>query len=127
MIELIITSSTPHKKFSFESTFVVIGSSNADLTLPEPSLKPEHLKIFEEQGSFTVVNCANDPFVTLNGVPFGKRKLQNHDLIQIGKISIHFEGTPSLLTHAQIEEQIKQKQKAERQERAPVPIVVPPH
>ena len=93
MIRITLTSITPAKAFTFKTCPVRIGSTGADIILS--GLQAEHLKIFEENGSFFVVNSANDPFVTLNDLPFGKKNINNHDTIQIGSHILKFEANPN--------------------------------
>lgn len=75
----------------FNKSVVTIGT-DADLALPEESLSPQHVKIIEQNDTFIAINQANDPFVTLNGRPFGKKSLKNHDTLQIGNATIKFYG-----------------------------------
>jgi hypothetical protein len=82
----------------FNKSTVIIGSdvpAISDLALPGESLCPIHVKIQEQGGSFIIINQANDPFVTLNGLPFGKKTIKNNDLIQIGDTTINFYGETS--------------------------------
>lgn len=99
MIKLIITSDTADtitRRFSQAS--VVIGGDyalDADLKLSGQSLQDRHIQIIrqaeENKTCFYVINLANDPFVTLNNLPFGKQPLYSNDLIQVGDISLRFE------------------------------------
>lgn len=92
MIHLKITSKTHTETYSFNALQVSIGSGASDIKLPNESLQPIHVQIIEENGSFTILNVANDPFVTLNLLPFGKKAITNSDTIQIGETSIEFTG-----------------------------------
>lgn len=87
--------SAPPLVKTFDQKVTTIGSGNgptpADLSLPGPELQPIHVKIMEEGNRFLAINFANDPFVSLNGLPFGKKELKNKDLLQIGNHVILFE------------------------------------
>lgn len=91
MIKLTVNPETNPCLHSFDQAAVVIGLEG-DLSLPGEDLKPAHVKIFEQEGRFFILNLANDPFVTLNQQPFGKKILRNNDVITIGETSILFEG-----------------------------------
>lgn len=95
MIALIIDPDSQALLRIFKKPLVIIGSEasgTADLTLPGEALQSNHVQISSENGSYTVFNVANDPFVTLNSLPFSKKKLSVGDLLQIGKTRIQFEG-----------------------------------
>ena len=78
----------------FEAVPISIGKNPENkqvFCLPRDSLNDTHIIITRECGGFSVQNLANDPFVSLHGMPFGKKKLQNQDSIYIGKDQILFE------------------------------------
>lgn len=86
MIKLTLNPGSHSKAFIFDKELIIIGDGPqevVDLSLPKLGLHQTHLKILFKDGSYYLVNQANDPFVTLNGVPFGKKKLKNEDLLQI--------------------------------------------
>lgn len=99
MIKLVITSdSKPTITRCFEYSPIIIGgpqSTSADLKLEDPSLQDRHLQISSQKSDgktvFFAHNLANDPFSTLNGLPFGKQPLGHNDIIQINDISLRFE------------------------------------
>lgn len=95
MIKLVILSDiSATMTRCFEQTIVTIGADGspyADVSLPGETLEERHVQIIDENSRFIVVNLANDPFVTLNGQPFGKKTLKPNDVIQIGNTSIRFE------------------------------------
>ncbi|MEC7839626.1 MAG: FHA domain-containing protein [Chlamydiota bacterium] len=96
MIKLTINPEKESKVHTFEKDSIVIGSTkseNSDLDLEGETLTVDHLKIIKENGKFVIYNTANDPFVTINDSPFGKRRLKNADRILIGSTSVLFEGT----------------------------------
>ena len=78
----------------FTQDEIIIGSKeqdHVDLSLEFEELNPSSLKIVKKDQKYILQNLNNDPFVTLNGLPFGRKALQNFDLIQIGKTLIRFE------------------------------------
>lgn len=100
MIKLVITSDFEQQPITrcFEYSPIIIGGLNstiADLKLDGPSIEERHLQISSQKSetktTFFAHNLANDPFSTLNGLPFGKQPIANNDLLQIGDISIRFE------------------------------------
>lgn len=99
MIKLVVISSnlktTTHH---FDRSSIIIGSgpsSEASLNLTDEILQARHLQIVEKDDVFFVHNIANDPFSTLNGLPFGKQPLKYNDCIQIGNTTIRFESKSS--------------------------------
>ncbi|MBA3815098.1 MAG: FHA domain-containing protein [Parachlamydiaceae bacterium] len=96
MIRLVVISDSPPTTTRyFDQPTVTIGSATspaADLSLSEKSLYDSHIQIIQEQKNFYLINVANDPFATLNGKPFGKKKLNPNDIIQIGNALIRFES-----------------------------------
>lgn len=78
---------------TFEKDAITIGShDSSDLHLPNEPLQETHVKIFELDGRFSIHNVANDPFVTLNSLPFGKSKIHSGDILQIGNTLLRFEA-----------------------------------
>ncbi len=107
------------------------GTSSADIELNEPGIEASHVRIFAEEGRYLVENIANDPFLTLNDLPFGKKAIKNQDTIQVGNTVIVFEekkrepslpkdthqlDTPSLISI--VEQRIEERQ---HQKSAPLP------
>lgn len=92
-MQLIIQTKTEPKIFTFDKLAVTIGdfSADIDLSFTDEELKSEHVKILNHEGRYTVHNVANDPFVTLNSLPFAKSKIQSGDILQIGHTLIRFE------------------------------------
>ncbi|MCB1111408.1 MAG: hypothetical protein H7A37_01285 [Chlamydiales bacterium] len=96
MIKLTINPGTQPSPSEFNKKIVIIGNESApdtDLSLPGEKLQPSHIKIVEQENKFFVINNANDPFVTLNDLPFGKKPIRNRDILQIGKTLVMFEGS----------------------------------
>ncbi len=94
MIRLTLKSNTDPVIHLFSKTTILIGSdpSQVDLVLAKSDIHPIHLKIIEQDGLFFAINEVNDPFVSINEYPFGKKLLQNEDLIQIHNEEIKFEN-----------------------------------
>lgn len=121
MIKLTLNPESLPLLHTYNQQVVVIGSESspeADLQLPEKDLLPSHIKIMEEGDHFIVVNLANDPFVTLNGLPFGKKVLHNQDILQVGNTLIRFEGDTLTqgLNHAKLATIIQQAVAQEQKE-----------
>jgi hypothetical protein len=115
MIKLTIHPESNSISHSFEKGIVLIGASpDSDLSLQNEKLQSMHVKIAEQENHFIIINQANDPFVTLNGIPFGKKQLNHFDLIQIGQTLIRFEGELSSNTFEQKESESLEKNKAPR-------------
>lgn len=72
--------------FKFLKDLIVIGEGSAgtvDISFPGEGLHQNHVRILQKGEGYLVVNQANDPFVTLNGIPFGKKPLSEGDLLEI--------------------------------------------
>lgn len=109
MIKLTLQSDSTTTVHSFSKTLVVIGSLDnpeADLQVPGSAIKPFHLKIQEQDGHFILINCANDPFATLNRQAFGKKMIQSKDVIGIAGATILFEGTLTTADTNQFEQKL---------------------
>lgn len=99
MIKLIIHTHISQDTRLFDKPTVSIGSSatEADVHLDDSTLQNIHLKIVEKDTSFYLINIANDPFTTLNGQCFGKKKLHSGDRIELtGGTILLFETTEDL-------------------------------
>lgn len=98
MIKLILNPDIQPITYTFYKPFIVIGctaespESQPDLILSIENLDPTHVTITEDNGIFFVINQANDPLTTLNGLSFRKAILKNGDLLKIGSITIEFQG-----------------------------------
>lgn len=103
MIKLVITSDKAQAVTrSFDQASVIIGGENsplADIKLTGQSLQDKHVLITrqgqEDSPFYSVSNLANDPFVTLNNLPFGKQQINNNDVIRVGEIALTFESDAS--------------------------------
>lgn len=94
MIRLTLNPDDTPKIATFKAKEVIIGketSEHAHFKIDDSSVSDVHVKIINEEDRFLIINAANDPFTSLNGLPFGKKTIKNHDLIQIGDHTIHFE------------------------------------
>ena len=94
MIKLTLNPDHESKVYTLDKQIIVIGQANAehvDIPLNTPEAQARHVIIEEQNDRFIVVNAANDPFTSLNGLPFGKKPLKNFDRIEIGDTKIQFE------------------------------------
>lgn len=94
MIKLTLNPEGDPVSQSFTEQQVIIGnasSAQAHFKIQDPSLHECHVKIIDLGSRFLAINAANDPFTSLNGLPFGKKSIQNQDRIQIGIYTILFE------------------------------------
>ncbi len=124
MITLAVNPDQEHKEYNFHDGVVSIGRSTVDassLNLEKEQLEEVHVKIIKEGSKYYTYNSANDPFVTLNDIPFGKREIKNGDTLQIGKTIIVFHtddtvkpevlepNTPSLKSTKNLDKVIDEK------------------
>lgn len=93
MIRLTLNTQSDSEIHLFNKSTISIGADAnlVDLVLQDPSILPVHLTITEQEGNTLLINSANDPFVTLNGIPFGKKELASGDLILIHSTTLLFE------------------------------------
>lgn len=86
MIKLILNPDANPKIYLFTKNTIIIGegsNDSVDIKIPNQGLHQNHLKIIFKENHFLLINQANDPFVTVNGFPFGKKKLKVKDILQI--------------------------------------------
>lgn len=86
MIKMTVNPQAEPKSFCFNQDIIIIGEGSpesVDICFPSEGLHQNHIKILYKDNAYWVINQANDPFVTLNGHPFGKKCLQAKDLLQI--------------------------------------------
>jgi hypothetical protein len=79
---------------NFSQTEIIIGNKNSGLAhfkISDPAISEVHIKIINQGNRFLIINSANDPFTSLNGIPFGKKSINHLDRIQIGQHVILFE------------------------------------
>ncbi len=94
MIKLVISSGAhPTLVRVFDCTSLVVGSlhsPNIELPLDDELLQDRHVQLVQSEEGWLLINLANDPLATWNGLPFGKRPLAENDSIQIGNTTISF-------------------------------------
>lgn len=94
MIKITVNPDKDPKSYSFSKDSVVIGDGSpesVDICFPSEGLHQTHVRLYQKDGQFFIVNQANDPFVTLNGQPFGKKALQQDDLLEIHHHILRFD------------------------------------
>ena len=94
MLKLTLNPESEGVEHTFKKSVISIGDGllhEVDLGLPGESLQKVHVKVMEEEGKTVVINVANDPFVSLNKVPFGKKVVKEGDLLQIGRTVIRID------------------------------------
>lgn len=98
MIRLTLNAHSDSEIHLFNKSTILIGTDapHVDLVLPGSDIQPIHLKIVEQKGLYHLINLANDPFVSVNGHPFGKKLLNSGDNIILSQTTLLFEtlGTP---------------------------------
>lgn len=94
MITVTLSPDRDPETKTFDQQKVTIGHSPSgenDISLPDTSLKPIHVKISIKKERILAVNATNDPFVTLNGLPFRRKALSPGDLIEVRDSTIRFD------------------------------------
>lgn len=93
MIRLTLNAQSDPEFHLFNKSTILLGSDSSlvDLILPDSDIEPIHLKITEQNGFLILSNEANDPFVSVNGHPFGKKLLSSGDIIMVHQTTILFE------------------------------------
>lgn len=79
---------------TFSKPIVTLGCGKApdvDISIVGEDLLKVHVKIIEADGGYLVINAANDPFVSINGLPFGKKPIKPGDRLQVGKHELLFD------------------------------------
>lgn len=117
---------------------VIIGNHNSPVAhykIENSGLKDQHLKIVQQGESYFVINCVNDPFAALNGLPFGKKELKNGDRLELRDHTILFqvqEEAASVFKKEEsspidIDELLAEVEKfgSKRQKEEPTPAAVP--
>lgn len=94
MIRLTLNAQSKPEIHLFNKSIILIGSesSHVDLVLPSSDIQPVHLKIIEQNGFPLLINYVNDPFVAVNGQPFGKKLLNSGDIIVVHQTTLLFES-----------------------------------
>ena len=91
MFKLNETSEGSKKSHLFNEDTLLIGdglTSTVHLSFPGRGLKAEHVRIEKKGSDFYVINLANDPFVSINGLPFYKKKLSYGEILKIKQIEL---------------------------------------
>lgn len=97
IIKVTIFSAGEGKTSHFPEEIVIIGDGSeakdgeAFLPITGIGLKPEHLKLIRQENRLFVQNLANDPFVTLDNLPFYKKEATSTTLIRIKDREIRVE------------------------------------
>lgn len=93
MIRLTLNTQSDSEIHLFNKSTILIGADtpHVDLALPGSDIYPIHLKIVEQKGFYLLINFANDPFVSVNGHPFGKKLLNSGDKITLYQTTLLFE------------------------------------
>ncbi|KAF3361581.1 hypothetical protein PHSC3_001957 [Chlamydiales bacterium STE3] len=110
MIRLILHHNNSVRAYLFTKSSIIIGEGEpnvVDISLNGLGFHQNHLRIYLKESYFYISNQANDPFITLNGAPFRKKKLKAKDTIQIKKTTILVEEL--VVSNAFIEELIGEK------------------
>lgn len=94
MITITVDLKSHHYQQTFNKDHLVIGSisdGDVDVLLALQDIQEEHVRVDYKNNSYYIHNVANDPFVTLNGMPFGKRRLNVGDRLAIHSVEIFFD------------------------------------
>ncbi|GAB4236299.1 MAG: hypothetical protein Tsb0021_16030 [Chlamydiales bacterium] len=76
---------------SFNKDSIILGAglpTEVDVPIDEEGIAKEHVVIVLEEDHYTVTNVTHDPYVSLNGLAFGKRHLSQGDHIYIRDVAI---------------------------------------
>lgn len=105
MIRLTLNPQSDPVSRLFHQSSIVVGSDSslADFFVPKKEDLSIHLKLAEHQGAYFLFNEANDPFVSINGRPFGKKQLNTGDLILVHETPILFENLHSSSSEKHLE------------------------
>lgn len=95
MFKITVYSHGQSKEHTFERksriVFGKVGSNDVDLFLEGENVSAQHLTLETTDQDSILYNTSNDPFATINGEPFGKRKLRNNDIVQVGQTTFRFQ------------------------------------
>lgn len=95
MIKITVNPEQDAKTFSFDQELIIIGEGSpdrVDICFPLEGLHQNHLRIIRKGSEYWVINQANDPFVSHNGHPFGKKRIDVGDIIQIRDHTLKIES-----------------------------------
>jgi len=111
MIRLEIVDGENHANRLFDLDEISIGPGRdkaCDIGLENDRLQSPHVKFLADDGGYLAINVANDPYVTLNQLPFGKRTLKAGD-----RIAIHDTEIRIMEIGASLEKEDEVEEKAE--------------
>jgi len=95
MITFIFNSNSKNSyTYSFTKTLITLGTglkSHTDFPIAGNPSDDIFVKIVNRDGCYIALNIPNDPFITINEMPFGRKKLANGDILKIGKQEIVLE------------------------------------
>ena len=100
MIKITVMNGREEESTLFSEAIVIIGdpkderekeAGSETLSLPGIGLKPQHVKITIDGDKVTVQNLANDPFVTLNNLPFYKKEAPQGAILRIRERDLKLE------------------------------------
>lgn len=97
MIKLTLSPQTQPITYVFEKNDVIIGKHSAEEAPPDLALYCDgvegiHVKIEHIGGQFIAFNIAEDPFATINDLPFSKKVIYSGDTFQIAGMILYFEA-----------------------------------
>ncbi|PJD96453.1 MAG: hypothetical protein CK425_05635 [Parachlamydia sp.] len=80
------------EELTFDKSSVKIGTDNqADLELDISAHAELEIEIFEQKGRFYVYNQSNNPYISLNNLPFHKKSIESKAQLNLEKIRIDIE------------------------------------
>jgi len=88
MLKLTVNPGNEAIDYYFDQSSIMIGT---DVKLLDESLGDNPIEIVVKGTHCEVINHANDPFISLNNLPFGRKTLKNGDQLQIGKSIIQID------------------------------------
>ncbi len=94
MFRLISNPDSSPNTFVFDADVIVLGHSEegkVDFLLLDSTLEEKHLRILATPEGYLIENTAQDPFATVNDLPFGKKRLASGDRIHVGSLTLLFE------------------------------------
>lgn len=90
-IKFTLKTESQNRTFRFAKDVIIFGEGDpekVDVLITEIGLSQEHFKIVNQSGKFVAINLANDPFITLNGFPFGKKTLKVGDILHLRDVEV---------------------------------------
>lgn len=131
MIRLTLNAKTDPEIHLFNKPVVSLGSDPAsvDLVIHGTAIAPIHLQIIEKDSLRIIINVTNDPFISVNGTPFGKKLLNSGDVIIIHETIILFEKiiSPDINCREQLSEMTHSVPSSQLQKDLPAPSNPPFH